>query len=208
MILPKVPPTVEEISSPSKVFNQKPLIESVWSKVFNQKHSIESVRVWSKAFEFYQKCSSLIKSVLVLSKVFGFDQKRLRLIKSVCLINIGCPHNWQFLPMCLLSQITHSITNPRSIIQLLKCGLNEKMTLLFETYYDFLKSNYPNCKCNLDQCNPLVSFFKHKQEKKSLWDLGYCFVFWRCVELLVIFQHRINNTWWGGVSGQITKKTS
>ena len=81
--------TVEELASCAdiqyilKAFNRKRLIESIQSKAFSWKRSIESVQ--SKAFN--KKRS--IESVQVWSK--AFDRKRS--------IDIGCPHNWQFLPL-------------------------------------------------------------------------------------------------------------
>ena len=58
-----------------KAFNQKRSIESVQLKAFNRKRSIESVQVGSKAF----------------------NRKHV--------INIGCPHNWQFLPLWSHGQV-------------------------------------------------------------------------------------------------------
>ena len=79
----------------SKAFNQKRSIKSVRSKAIDQKRSIKSVR--SKALD--QKHS--IKSV----QLKAFDQKhsiKSDLSKHWCSIDIGCPHNWHFLPLCTL----------------------------------------------------------------------------------------------------------
>ena len=89
--------TVEEIASYVdiqyilKVFDWKGSIESVRLKAFNWQRSIESV--WSKVFD--RKRS--IKSVWVWSKAFNRKPS----------IKIGCPHNWQFLPLCIRKQLTN-----------------------------------------------------------------------------------------------------
>ena len=71
-------------------------LESQWkkrSKAINGKRSIVQSKVFefgSKAFEFDQKRSSLIKSVRLRLKAFSWKRS----------IDIGCPQNWQFLPLC------------------------------------------------------------------------------------------------------------